>query len=45
MELHSEGLEMQEQNIPTVRAQRVVEKNGINCLVMFSNIMLMTVQN
>ena len=46
MELHSEGLEMQKQNTPTVRAQRVNQKNEDNGLViMFSNIMLITAQN
>ena len=41
MELHSEGLEMQKQNVPMVKAQI-----GVICLVtMFSNIMLMAAQN
>ena len=33
MELNFEGLEMQKWNIPTDRAQRVDEKNGVICLV------------
>ena len=32
MELNFEGLEMQKRNIPTDRAQRVDEKNGVICL-------------
>ena len=32
-ELHFEGLAMQKWNIPTDRAQRVDEKNGVICLV------------
>ena len=37
MELNSEGFEMQKQNIPTVRAQRVDEKNGVICLVLMNS--------
>ena len=33
MELNLEGLEMQICNIPTDRARRVDEKNGVICLV------------
>ena len=37
MELSFEGLEMQKQNIPANRAQRVGEKNGVICLdIMFT---------
>ena len=33
MELNFEHLEIQKRNIPTDRAQRVYEKNGVICLV------------
>ena len=33
MELNFEGYEMQKWNIPTDRAQRIDEKNGVICLV------------
>ena len=33
MELNFEGLEIQKWNIPTVKARRVDEKNGVICLV------------
>ena len=33
MELNLEVLEMQKLNTPTERAQRVNDKNGVNCLV------------
>ena len=33
MELNFEGLEIQKSNIPTNRAERVDDKNGVNCLV------------
>ena len=33
MELNFEGLEMQKWNIPSDRAQRIDEKNGVICLV------------
>ena len=35
MGLNFEGLEMQKWNTPTDRAQRIDEKNGVFCLVMF----------
>ena len=37
MDLNFEGLELQEWNIPTDRAQRVDEKNGVVCLFIVSN--------
>ena len=33
MESNSEGLEMHKRNVPTDRAERVDEKNGVTCLV------------
>ena len=33
MELNFEHLEIQKRNIPTDRAQRIYEKNGVICLV------------
>ena len=35
-ELNFEGLEMQKWNIPTDRAQRVDEKNGVICYFVYS---------
>ena len=35
-ELNFDGLQMQKWNIPMDRAQRVDEKNGVICLVMFT---------
>ena len=37
MELNFEDLEMQKWNIPMDRTQRVDEKNGVICLVMFTS--------
>ena len=33
MELNFEDLEMQKRNIPTDRARRIEDKNGVICLV------------
>ena len=44
MQLNFEGLQMQKWNIPTDRAQRAYEKNGIICLVMVFTSRLMVIK-
>ena len=45
MELNFEGLEMQDWNIPTDRAQRLAEKNGVICLVIMFTSRVLVIKN
>ena len=45
MELNFEGLEMQDWNIPTDRAQRLDEKNGVICLVIMFTYRVLVIKN
>ena len=44
MELNFESIEMQNWNIPTEKAHRVDEKNGIICLVIMFNPRVMVIK-
>ena len=44
MELNFKGLEMQKWNIPTDRAKKVDEKNGVTCLVIMFILIFMFIK-